>query len=227
MVMDLPSALSSGAYGVRIKTARMDPRLACIGLDNRPFDYELGRKVDDSPDDLLYALMHKCAISAAKSSGYALLHGSAISIDGRTLVVLGDRGAGKSTLCAYAHSQGDNIVADDLVLTDGAKVFAGPRLLALKPDDGRAEPMYRLARPVNATSPLAGLMLLAWGAYLGSNAMTPSQCQYEIQRHTVVAGQSDWVPELALRANIGLAVRRPYHISTSEVYNLIKAKYAR
>lgn len=48
--------------------------------------------------------------------GYTRLHASAISLDGMTNVFIGNRGAGKSTICAYLAGCGGLVLADDDVM---------------------------------------------------------------------------------------------------------------
>ena len=47
--------------------------------------------------------------------GYLTLHGSAVTIDGRAAVFLGDKGAGKSTTAAALVQAGHALVTDDIV----------------------------------------------------------------------------------------------------------------
>jgi len=47
--------------------------------------------------------------------GYLVLHASAVSIGGRAVVFLGERGAGKSTTAAALHLRGFPVIADDVV----------------------------------------------------------------------------------------------------------------
>jgi hypothetical protein len=55
--------------------------------------------------------------------GYVQLHGAAATIDGRTVVLLGDKGAGKSTLSLAIGRAGGTVLADDqLVLHVGDAV---------------------------------------------------------------------------------------------------------
>lgn len=47
--------------------------------------------------------------------GLLVLHASAVAVDGRALVFVGDSGAGKSTIAAALQSSGHPVVADDVV----------------------------------------------------------------------------------------------------------------
>jgi hypothetical protein len=48
--------------------------------------------------------------------GYVRLHASAVSLDGKVSVFVGDRGAGKSSICAYLAGRGGVVLADDDVV---------------------------------------------------------------------------------------------------------------
>ncbi len=48
--------------------------------------------------------------------GYTRLHASAISLDGKGSIFIGDRGAGKSSICAYLAGRGGLVLADDDVM---------------------------------------------------------------------------------------------------------------
>lgn len=48
--------------------------------------------------------------------GYTRLHASAISLDGKASVFIGDRGAGKSSICAHLAGRGGLVLADDDVM---------------------------------------------------------------------------------------------------------------
>lgn len=75
--------------------------------------------------------------------GLVPIHGSAVALDGRALLIAGPPGAGKSTLCAALVRQGARLVSDDLSallpLTPGETAMLAP---------GR--PAIRLAAPSRA-----------------------------------------------------------------------------
>jgi len=57
------------------------------------------------------ALPHYIAMT-----GYPVLHASAVVVDGRAIVALGESGAGKSTLAAHLVKRGAELAADDAVV---------------------------------------------------------------------------------------------------------------
>ncbi len=66
-------------------------------------------------------------------SGHTVLHGAALAMNGRAIVLLGDSGRGKSTLAAALIARGASLLTDDVVRLqrsdDGYRATAGvPRL---------------------------------------------------------------------------------------------------
>ncbi|WP_299576121.1 hypothetical protein [uncultured Williamsia sp.] len=82
---------------------------------------------------MAHPLLASTAIVTADWSGRVALHGGAfVAPDGRAWGVLGDRGAGKSSLVGWCVKNGLPVITDDIVVTDGAQVLAGPRCLDLR-----------------------------------------------------------------------------------------------
>ena len=84
-------------------------------------------------------LVHPHFASAAAVAGRWLeresFHAGALEAGGGAWVVLGDKGAGKSSLLALLALGGQTIVADDVAVVDrGCAVMAGPRLIDLRGD---------------------------------------------------------------------------------------------
>lgn len=77
--------------------------------------------------------------------GMVPLHGSAVEIDGRALMIAGLGGAGKSTLCSALTERGARLISDDLT----ALMPTGPGETPLL-QPGR--PAIRLARPGRSTA---------------------------------------------------------------------------
>lgn len=62
--------------------------------------------------------------------GFLVLHGSAVAIAGQAVIIVGDKGAGKSTMAAALFARGHPLIADDVVAVDctsdaGLKVVPG------------------------------------------------------------------------------------------------------
>lgn len=65
------------------------------------------------------------------AGGHLVLHGSAVLIDGRIAVFLGQTGSGKSTLAASLHAAGHRLLGDDaVVISEDAGAFHGEAVYA-------------------------------------------------------------------------------------------------
>ncbi len=78
----------------------------------------------------------------SRQQGQLVLHGSAVAINGRAVVICGASGWGKSTLAAALHRQGHRLLADDFAAirttARGPVMHAGPPGLKLWPDSAHA-----------------------------------------------------------------------------------------
>ena len=112
----------------------------------------------------------------ARWRGLQCFHAGAIVVDGRAWALLGDKGAGKSSLLAQLASLGVPVLTDDVLVVRGTQAMAGPRCIDLRPASaavlGGAAPLgvvgtrerWRLPLgPVDAEVPLGGWICLAWG----------------------------------------------------------------
>ncbi len=121
----------------------------------------------------LMALTHLLA-----GHGLYLLHGGAVVLDGRAVVVLGDTGTGKSTLAYAAHLRAWPVLADDAVLVrlvDGIAQASGlPRPISVGadvvvdaipggrpvPDDVRTRTELPAGTLATTTNPVAALLVM-------------------------------------------------------------------
>ena len=129
-----------------------------------------------------YAFAHphlaSTAVMHAEWNARLAFHGGAIlDSSGRAWGVLGDRGAGKSTFLAWCTTNDIPIVADDIIITDGHTVFAGPRCIDLRKGAaqefgigtdigvvGTRRRWRHALGPVPAQTKLGGWIILRWGA---------------------------------------------------------------
>ena len=119
--------------------------------------------------------------------GRLVLHGSAVDVGGRAVVLLGEKGAGKSTTAAALLARGHALLTDDLVAlaerpgggSDGLPAVApGPTQMKLWPEsaeafglgdevrpfmDGLAKGVWLGARAAPAPVPVGLVCVLAWG----------------------------------------------------------------
>jgi len=74
------------------------------------------QRAENVTDDVLRLfLLGSCLGCVLQQRGYVVLHGNAVSTDGKTCqIVVGNQGAGKSTRAAWHFLRGDFILADDV-----------------------------------------------------------------------------------------------------------------
>ncbi|MCD6046678.1 MAG: HPr kinase/phosphorylase [Gammaproteobacteria bacterium] len=66
-------------------------------------------------DEFRLFLLGSCFGAILQQRGYIVLHGNAVSVEGKTCkIFVGDQGAGKSTTAAWFMKQGARILADDV-----------------------------------------------------------------------------------------------------------------
>lgn len=139
--------------------------------------------------DVVHPTLWPAASIFARWYGRETLHAGAFSLDGETAWgVLGERGAGKSSLLSALSLEGIEIVCDDLLVVDGDRCFAGPRSIDLRPEAAaaldvahrvsvvRSTERRRLAlEPCSGTYRLGGFVSLAWGGAVSVSPLTPAE----------------------------------------------------
>lgn len=115
--------------------------------------------------------------------GPLVLHGGAVEVDGRAVVVVGHKGAGKSTTSAALVARGHRLLTDDIVVVDevdGALwVRPGPTQMKLRDNsaeavgveterflDGLDKGVWHGAPPAAGPAPLGLVCPLAWGDHV-------------------------------------------------------------
>lgn len=93
-----------------------------------------------TPDELVHPYLAPVAAVAARWLGRDSFHGGAFALDGDVWGLLADREGGKSTTLAWIAAQGLPVVCDDMLVLEGGRPHAGPRVLDL-----RAEAAERLS----------------------------------------------------------------------------------
>jgi hypothetical protein len=137
--------------------------------------------------------------------GLLVLHASAVALDGSAVAILGDAGAGKSTLAAALHARGHEILSDDVIGIDvrGAEPSVRPAYphMKLRPDAAaflgrRPETLPRVAGNVDkrvcrvdrrfaaAALPLRRVYLLADGNCQAVRALRPRGAFLMLVRHS-------------------------------------------
>jgi hypothetical protein len=170
-----------------------------------------GREIDVAPheragDDSIGLFVAGPALAVAlHQRGDLVLHASAIAIGGRAIALLGEKGAGKSTLSATLLARGHSLLSDDIVAVrqgpDGPVVAGGSRTLKVEPAVARALGLdpekLRLihregtkrewplpATAVAATTPLVRLIVLERGPEPRVEPLAASAAFIEAVRHT-------------------------------------------
>jgi hypothetical protein len=90
----------------------------------------------NSPADVLHILYQRTyqrLIERLVHSGWVGFHGALINIGGKRLAMLGDKGAGKSTLATTLVSKGYIVEGDEVFLSRSGQITALPRRFHLKP----------------------------------------------------------------------------------------------
>lgn len=125
-----------------------------------------------TPDLLAHPYLGPVATAFSRWQGREAFHAGAFVLGGRAWAVSGPRTAGKSTLLAALAARGTPVLSDDIVVTDGTVVFAGPRCVDLReappfPDldlsPARRGERLRLRLPAAPDRlPLGGWLFLSW-----------------------------------------------------------------
>jgi hypothetical protein len=136
--------------------------------------FNLPRPVRDR--EVVHPYLASTASVTAHWQGMQSFHAGAFVIDDRVWAVLGDRGAGKSSLLAHLALEGVPILTDDVLVIREGVALAGPRCIDLRAEPasrfkvgealgvvGRRERWRLQLDPVQPELPMAGWICLAWG----------------------------------------------------------------
>jgi hypothetical protein len=129
------------------------------------------------PAHVVHPYLGSTAVVVAYWHGLQSFHAGAFVADGGAWGILGDKGAGKSSMLAALSRLGAPILTDDiLVVGEGMRGFAGPRCIDLRRETalalevgtalgvvGARERWRMHLDPVAAELPLAGWICLEWG----------------------------------------------------------------
>jgi hypothetical protein len=66
--------------------------------------------------------------------GRPMIHGATVIVDGRRLLIVGEKGTGKSTLVLHLLTKGHDVEGDEHLLIADSHVVVRPRTLRIKPD---------------------------------------------------------------------------------------------
>jgi hypothetical protein len=185
-------------------------------------EFTLPRRV--TPADLLHPYLSSVAAVAAHRRGCEGFHAGALIANGGAWVVIGDKGAGKSSLLAMLALRGHPVVADDVaILDDEGRVLAGPRFIDLRAgaseELGAGEAIgvvgtrerYRMRiGEVPAATPLRGFVRLAWGEAAAVTSVRAARRLTELYANRIARLEpADATPILELSTLPMLELRRP------------------
>lgn len=124
------------------------------------------------PDDLAHPYLTPIAVPFSRWNGREAFHSGVFARQGRAWVVRGARTAGKSSLMAALAGRGVDVLADDMAITDGDRVYTGPRSIDLREPVPGVDLPHRLARGGSrrrlllpnapGSVPLGGWLFLHW-----------------------------------------------------------------
>lgn len=156
----------------------------------------------EGPDG--HQVAHPCLSTAsshfARWDGRLSFHASSVVVDGGAWGVLGSKEAGKSTTVAWLAESGCDVLSDDLLVLDGRRALAGPRIIDLRLPSAerlgldrlvvvRKGERHRLLLPeVPAEVPFTGFLVLALGEEV-SVARVPLTERLEVLRRYLTLRQ--------------------------------------
>jgi hypothetical protein len=208
-----------------------DARIALQGGGRVDVDWARGRAVFRVPRgltaaELVHPYLAPVAGLAAHRAGRESFHAGAMVAGEGAWVLLGDKGAGKSSLLASLALAGHPVMADDVVVVDEAeRVLAGPRSVDLRADAARRLGVGELLGTVGARTrhrmvvgavppsvPLEGFVVLAWAedAATALERVAPSARLTELARARVAnIAPTDPAPLMRLASLPMFEFRRP------------------
>jgi hypothetical protein len=109
-----------------------------VALDRAPAraTYTMPREL--SAEELIHPYLAPAAAVVGRWLGRESFHAGAFATGGGAWVIVGDKGAGKSSTLAGLWQRGVPILTDDVVVMDDERVFAGPRMIDLREESARA-----------------------------------------------------------------------------------------
>jgi hypothetical protein len=213
----------------RVTLARR--RAALLDVSREPARITLEFPEAVSADAIVHPLITAPIAILARWRGSLTLHAGAFFANGLAWGVIGAREAGKSTTLARLAARGCPILADDLLVLDGATACAGPACIDLRPDVAErmpetrflgeiaGRPRHRMAVPEGpAKAPLGGFFLLDWDERVEVEALDAAaglKLLYE-QEYIGLLGAAEPTKILELLGTPMWRVRRPADWDASE-----------
>ncbi len=177
-------------------------------------------------DVLLHPALSFVGAVYSRWLGRQAIHAGAFAVDGEACALVGVSWGGKSSTLGWLAQAGSSILADDLVVIDDGRTFAGPRTLDLKPSSARylgreGDPVRgggrrRLALDgVKAEMPLRCWVALSWGDALEARRIPPAERLGVLLEHVQIRLHGPGSEALLdLAALPAFELRRPRQLSS-------------
>lgn len=213
------------------ETASVQTPAAFLRLNRLRAKLEISASDSIPVADLVHPALWPAAAVFARWHGRETFHAGAVSFDGEgAWAILGERGAGKSSLLAMLARQGVEVLGDDLLVVAGQRCFAGPRCIDLRPEAAAAlsiEPDTELVRsterrrlmlgPGAGEYTLRGFVHLRWDADVRLERLLPAERLPLLLDHRRVVGLgADFEHLLDLVGLPALRLTRPTDWSASQ-----------
>ncbi len=119
---------------------------------------------------LIYRRVYRRVLERYTLAGWVALHAALATVAGRRTLILGDKGAGKTTLATRLLYSGHAVEGDELVLMRNGQAVALPRSFHLKP--GAASQIPELAGRIEQLPKM-------YTSDIGISALDPSQMGFD------------------------------------------------
>jgi hypothetical protein len=215
---------SSETERVGKDTASIQTLAARLRLDRLSSRLEICASNGLPVADVIHPVLWPAAAVFARWHERETFHAGAVSFDGEgAWAILGERGAGKSSMLAMLSLEGVEVLVDDLLVVAGQRCFAGPRCIDLRPEAAAAlsiEPEAPLVRcterrrlrlpPCSGEYALRGFLHLSWGAEVRLERLLPVERLPLLLDHRRVVGLgADFEHLLDLVALPAIRLTRP------------------
>lgn len=139
-------------------------------------------------EELIHPYLAPAAAIAAHWQGRETFHAGAVMLGDSAWAIVGDRGAGKSSILAALTLEGRAVLSDDLLVVDDGRVFVGPRSIDLREEAaarlgvgtrlglvGQRERWRLELSPAPDLLPLHGWIFLDWDASVRMEPISAGQ----------------------------------------------------
>jgi hypothetical protein len=140
-------------------------------------------------DEFVRPYLDNCFTAFSRWEGREVFHAGGFVTAAGAWAVVGESRAGKSTLLAALLQAGCGVLADDLLVVDDERAYAGPRCVDLRAGAvdllglaDRVRPARRGTAqrlplpPMEPAAPFRGWVFLKWSAERGAVRLPPSDC---------------------------------------------------